>query len=134
MTTKWSERPCSGTERGRENINEGIKPMNQNQLDNATAPRSVVQQQACSAGAEREILVTIYSYEHDSAAVNVNLGHVMRDLNCSFYSPCELKQRFFTIGTDAYATDAECVERFIAALKASGINIGKHEWSTLPNV
>ena len=45
---KRGERPCSGAERGREITNEGIKLMNQNQPDNATEPRSVDQQQACS--------------------------------------------------------------------------------------
>ena len=33
---------------GEKNVNEGIKLMNQNKLDNTTAPRSVDQQQACS--------------------------------------------------------------------------------------
>lgn len=82
---------------------------------------------------ERDILVTVYIYDLGSKAVNVDLGHVMRDLDCSYFAPCELKQRFFTIGTDARATDEQCVEHFITALKASGMDIGKHEWSTLPN-
>lgn len=87
----------------------------------------------CSAGDEREILVTVYIFEHDKDAVNVDLGHVMRDMNCSIFATCELVQRFFTISTDARATDAECVERFLATLEASGVNVGKHDWSTLPN-
>lgn len=82
---------------------------------------------------ERDILVTVYIYDLGSKAVNVDLGHVMRDLDCSYFATCELKQRFFTIGTDALATDEQCVERFISALKAAGVDIGKHEWSTLPN-
>ena len=94
---------------------------------------AVAQQQVCSAGEERKILVTVYIYDFGSKVVNVKLGHVMRDLDCSYFAPCELKQRFFTIGTDARATDEQCVDRFIAALKASGVDIGKHEWSTLPN-
>lgn len=42
------ERPGSGTERGRENNNNGIRIMNQHQLTEDTEPRSVDRQQACS--------------------------------------------------------------------------------------
>jgi heterodisulfide reductase subunit B len=86
-----------------------------------------------SAGSERNILVTVYAYDHESEAARADVGHVMRDLRCSFFAPCELIQRHFVIGTDAYATDRECIERFVAALKEAGMTIERWESPSLPN-
>lgn len=57
-----AQRPCSGTERGRENISGEIKLMNQNPPDTTTEPRSVDQQQACSA------FVVVVGYPRNSIA------------------------------------------------------------------
>jgi hypothetical protein len=76
---------------------------------------------------ERDILITLYVYDHDTEAVNVDVKS--NDLNCSFFSTCELVKRVIILGTDAKATDAECVERFIGALKESGMNIGMFEYA-----
>lgn len=86
-----------------------------------------------SAGSERNLLVTVYAYDHDSEAARADVGHVMRDLRCSFFAPCELIQRHFVIGTDAYADDRQCIERFVAALKQAGMTIERWESPSLPN-
>lgn len=85
------------------------------------------------AGAEREILVTVYIYDHCFfVSTHMEAGVIMRKLNCSVFSASELIRRFFTISTDAYASHSECVDLFIASLKLSGVSIGKYEWSMLP--
>ena len=79
---------------------------------------------------ERKILLTIYVYEHESA--DLDLGNVLLDLDCSFFSPCELLKRTFSIATNANYSDAECAEFYVNALKATGLNIGKYEFTTVP--
>lgn len=86
-----------------------------------------------SAPSERDIRVTIYAHDHDSEAANADVGSVMQNLGCSFYSVCELVQRHFIIGTDAEASDEQCAERFVEALKESGLSVAKWEISVLQN-
>lgn len=88
-----------------------------------------------SAPSERDIRVTIYAYDHESEAANVDVGRVMQDLNCSFYAPRELVQRHFVIGTDAEVSDEQCAQRFVEAIKASGLlSVAKWEISVLQNI
>ena len=79
-------------------------------------------------GVERDILVTVFIYEHEST-IGLDYGKVTRDLDCSFYSTCELVKRSFVIGTDATADNPDCVETFIEALKKSGVSVANFEWS-----
>ncbi len=78
-------------------------------------------------GNDRSLIVTVFIYDHESM-LDIDYGNVMSGLDCAFYHSCELIKRTFSIGTDAEASDSDCVDVFIGALKRSGVDVGRFEW------
>lgn len=77
-------------------------------------------------GEQRKLIITIYFYDYDSG--DILDCNVMKDLDCTVYSSCELTRLNFAIHTDAYATNSRCVEYFIKALEKRGISIERYEF------
>lgn len=81
----------------------------------------------CENEDRREILVTTFTYGREHSLIMP--PKTSADLDCSLFSPCELKPRHFIISTDARGSDEQCVGYFIAALKESGEHVDYFEWT-----
>lgn len=95
-----------------------------NDTDNTTTAPALTAA-AGYAGEERDISITVYIYEHGD---ELDLEIDDKGLEASFISPCELVKKHYVLGTDAMAGDAECVTRFVQALKASGVSVARYEF------